>query len=160
MKREAVLSPFPSILAPGALMAGLAQPQPRVAVRPADTGEEPANPAMGWVFHHYDNNLVRYGLDLEPSDSVDDFPGASVIYLRLDWSYLEPEEGKFKWAIVDTPAQSWIDKGFQVGFRFTCAGSDPKQPYATPKWVRDAGAKGYPFTPRKGIDDNSPMWEP
>jgi len=160
MKHEATLSALIPILALGVLTDGRAQTQPRVIVRPADTREALVNPAMGWVFHHYDNNIVRYGLDLEPSDTVDDFPGASVIYLRLAWSYLEPEEGKFNWAIVDTPAQRWIDKGFQVAFRFTCAESDPKQPYATPKWVRDAGAKGYPFTPRKGIDENGPMWEP
>ena len=115
---------------------------------------------MGWAFHHYDNTIERYGLRLEASDTVDDFPGASVIYLRLAWSYLEPEEGKFNWSLVDTPAQRWIDKGFQVAFRFTCAESGAKQPYATPKWVRDAGAKGHHFTPGKGIDASSPMWEP
>ena len=134
--------------------------QQRTVVTPADTGAALVNPGMGWVFHHYDNNIERYGLDLEPSDTVDEFPGASVIYLRLAWSYLEPEEGKFNWSIVDTPAQRWIDKGFQVAFRFSCAESDPNQPYATPKWVRDAGAKGYNFTPRKGIDPAGKMWEP
>ncbi|MDZ4802459.1 MAG: DUF4832 domain-containing protein, partial [Bryobacteraceae bacterium] len=85
---------------------------------------------------------------------------ATSIYLRLAWSYLEPEEGKFNWAIVDTPAQRWIDKGFQVAFRFSCAESSLKQPYATPKWVRDAGAKGHFFTPGKGLDENGPIWEP
>ena len=79
-------------------------------VKPADTGATLVNPQMGWAFHHYDNNIVRYGLDLEPSDTVDDFPGASVIYLRLAWSYLEPEEGKFNWSLVDTPAQRWFQQ--------------------------------------------------
>jgi hypothetical protein len=134
--------------------------QTRTTVHPSDTGEALRNPGMGWVFHHYDNNIDRYGLDLEPSDTVDDFPGATVIYLRLAWAYLEPEEGKFNWSIVDTPAQRWIDKGFQVAFRFTCSESSAKQPYATPKWVRDAGAKGYQFRPGKGIDESSPLWEP
>ncbi|MDZ4801011.1 MAG: DUF4832 domain-containing protein, partial [Bryobacteraceae bacterium] len=99
--------------------------QTRTTVRPADTGEALRNPAMGWAFHHYDNSIEKYGLDLAPSDTVDDFPGASVIYLRLAWSYLEPEEGKFNWSIVDTPAQRWIDKGFQVAFRFSCAENGP-----------------------------------
>jgi hypothetical protein len=132
----------------------------RVVVRPDDTGAALVNPQMGWAFHHYDNSIEKYGLHLEPSDTVDDFPGASVIYLRLAWSYLEPEEGKFNWSLVDIPAQRWIDKGFQVAFRFSCAESDRNQPYATPKWVRNAGAKGYNFTPRKGIDPAGEMWEP
>lgn len=134
--------------------------QTRTTVRPADTGEALRNPAMGWAFHHYDNNIEKYGLDLAPSDTVDDFPGATVIYLRLAWSYIEPEEGKFNWSLVDIPAQRWIDKGLQVAFRFTCAESNLNQPYATPEWVRKAGAKGYHFTPRKGIDESSLMWEP
>lgn len=160
VRHDRVLPVFMLLTALGGLTAVYAQVQQRATVRPVDTGEPLVNPSMGWVFHHYDNNIVRYGLDLEPSDTVDDFPGASVIYLRLAWSYLEPEEGKFDWSIVDTPAQRWIDKGFKVAFRFSCAESNPNQPYATPKWVRDAGAKGYQFTPRKGIDESSPMWEP
>jgi len=148
------------LLTAGALTFTQTYAQQRAVVKPVDTGEALVNPAMGWAFHHYDNNIVRYGLDLEPSDTVDDFPGASVIYLRLAWSYLEPEEGKFNWQIVDTPAQRWIDKGFQVAFRFSCAESDSAQPTATPKWVRDAGAKGYYFKPRAGIDESGKMWEP
>ncbi len=151
---------FLFLTAAAALAVAGAIAEERVVVQPTDTGEALVNPGMGWAFHHYDNNIERYGLHLEPSDTVDDFPGASVIYLRLAWSYIEPEEGRFNWSIVDTPAQRWIDKGFQVAFRFSCAESSRNQPYATPKWVRDAGAKGYHFTPRKGIDESSPMWEP
>ena len=69
----------------------------RVTVHPADTGMALVNPGMGWVLHFYDNSLSNYGTKLAPSDTVDDFPGLSVVYLRLAWSYLEPEEGKFDW---------------------------------------------------------------
>jgi hypothetical protein len=132
----------------------------KVAVRPADTGAALRNPGMGWVFHFYDDGIHNYGLNLAPSDTVDDFPGASVIYMRLAWSYLEPEEGQFNWSIVDTPAQRWIDKGWKIAFRFTCSESDRDQPYATPEWVRKAGAKGYRFADGKGIVENGPNWEP
>jgi hypothetical protein len=134
--------------------------QQRVVVRPADTGKALRNPGMGWVFHHYDNAINKYGTHLEPSDTVDDFPGASVVYLRLAWSYLEPEEGRFNWAILDTPAQRWIAKGFQIALRISCSESSPDQPYATPKWVQEAGAQGFRFTPRKGVDPNGSHWEP
>ena len=59
-------------------------------VRPRDTGAALCNPGMGWVFHHYDNVVRHYGSRLEPSDTLDDWPGLTVIYLRLAWSYLEP----------------------------------------------------------------------
>lgn len=132
----------------------------RTVVRPRDTGVALVNPGMGWVFHHYDNSIRNYGVDLAPWDTVDEFPGASVVYLRLAWSYLEPEEGKFNWSVVDTPAQRWIAKGKQVAFRITCGESGRDQPYATPEWVRKAGAKGYLFTPGKGITADGTIWEP
>src|SRR4029450_11910835 len=82
----------------------------------------------------------RYGSRLAASDTVDDFPGLTVVYLRLAWAYLEPEEGHFNWAVVDTPAQRWIAKGKKVALRFTT--SETGQMYATPEWVRKAGAEG------------------
>lgn len=137
-----------------------AQNTGRVVVRPADTGGALVNPGMGWQFHHYDNGLVRYGLELEPSDTVDEFPGLSSIYLRLAWSYLEPEEGKFNWALVDTPAQRWLAKGKQIALRISASESGRDQPYATPEWVRKAGAKGHFVVPGKGISPEGKIWEP
>jgi hypothetical protein len=140
-------------------------------VHPPDTGATLVNPGMGWVLHHYDNSPFNYGGRLEPSDTVDDFPGVSVTYLRIAWSYLEPEEGRFNWSVLDTPAQRWHDKGkgsptrndalggpVQIALRITCSEGSPR--YATPEWVRQAGAKGYFFTGGKGIDPNGRAWEP
>jgi len=126
-------------------------------VRHADTGEALVNPRMGWTFHYYSNILKNYGSKLAPSDTVDDFPGLSTIYLRLPWAYIEPEEGRFDWSVVDAPSQRWIDKGKRIAFRFTC--SESWMRYATPKWVQEAGAKGYNFRPGK-LDEKGPFWEP
>jgi hypothetical protein len=149
------------LLTVGLLAAGCAsaaQGPGTIVARPADTGAVLVNPGMGWVLHHYDNSIIQYGARLEPSDTVDDFPGVAVIYLRLAWSYIEPEEGKFNWSMVDIPAQRWIAKGKQIAFRFTC--SESSLPNATPEWVRKAGAKGYTFRPRQGIVEGSQLWEP
>jgi hypothetical protein len=130
----------------------------RVVIRPQDTGKALVNPQMGWKLNFYSNILANYGSKLEPSDTLDDFPGLACIYLRLPWSYIEPQEGRFDWSVVDAPAQRWIDKGLQVAFRFSV--SESWMRYATPKWVEDAGAKGYNFTVGKGVDENGPFWEP
>jgi hypothetical protein len=132
----------------------------RVVVHLKDTGVGLVNPGMGWLLLHYDNDIAEYGLELEPSDTVDEFPGVSGIYLRLAWSYIEPQEGKFDWSIVDTPAQRWIARGKQIALRFTSAERHSDQPYATPEWVRQAGARGYFFTPGKGVDPEGKSWEP
>ncbi len=150
-----------AIIAALALIGGALDAQDsRIIVRPTDNGAALVNPGMGWMFHHYDNGLRNYGLQLDPSDTVDEFPGANGTYLRLAWSFIEPEEGKYNWSIVDSAAQRWIAKGRQVAFRFSASESGGDQPYATPEWVRKAGAKGYFFTPGKGIDPNGKNWEP
>ncbi|HEX2971343.1 MAG TPA: DUF4832 domain-containing protein, partial [Tepidisphaeraceae bacterium] len=113
---------------------------------------------MGWKLNFYSNILTNYGSKLEPSDTLDDFPGLSCIYLRLPWAYIEKEEGKFDWSVVDGPAQRWIDKGLQVAFRFSV--SESWMRYATPEWVQKAGAKGHNFTFGKGVDEKGPFWEP
>ena len=83
-------------------------PASTITVRPEDTGNALVNPGMGWTMHFYSNIPENYGSKLEPSDTVEDFPGLSTVYLRVPWAYLEPEEGKFNWALFDTPAQRWI----------------------------------------------------
>ncbi len=130
------------------------------SVKLEDNGGALLNPGMGWVLHFYDNAPYLYGSKLEPSDTVDDFPGLTVVYLRIAWSFLEPEEGKFNWSILDTPAQRWVSKGKKVALRITCCETDTAVPWATPKWVYDAGAKGYFFTPGQGIKEDGTHWEP
>jgi len=138
--------------------AGVAAAQgERVVVWPVDTGAALVNPQMGWTLHYYSNIISNYGSRLAPSDTLEDFPGLSCIYLRLPWSFIEPAEGEFNWSIVDTPAQRWIDRGMQVAFRFSCAESWLR--WATPEWVARAGAKGYNFSPGKMREDG-PFWEP
>ena len=127
-------------------------------VRPADNGAALANPGMGWVFHYYDNVPAHYGSKLAPSDTLDSWPGLSVVYLRIPWSFVEPAEGHYRWSVLDTPAQRWIAKGKQVAFRLSCCESWTR--WATPQWVADAGAKGYNFRPGAGVQAEGPFWEP
>lgn len=132
-----------------------------ITVHPEDSGEALENPSMGWVFHHFDNSIRQYGPPLGPSYDGEGFPGLSVAYLRLAWSYLEPEDGVFDWSLVDTVAQRYIRAGRQVAFRFTCFESGDV--YATPKWLKDAGVGGRWFLYGKGVvEEGTPQatWEP
>ena len=144
-----------------ALLATLTPAATPTVVNPQDTGIALINPGMGLMFHHYDNSITTYTVDLAPSDTVPEFPGVSTVYIRLAWAYLEPQEGQFNWAIVDTPMQKWIAAGKMVAFRFTTSEGRASEAngYATPKWVEQAGAKGYHFAKEK-ISPDGPVWEP
>lgn len=97
------------------------RPAPTITVRPEDNAKALVNPYMGWTMQFYSNIPENYGSKLEPSDTVEDFPGLSTVYLRVPWAFLEPEEGKFNWALFDTPAQRWIAGGKGVALRVTCS---------------------------------------
>jgi hypothetical protein len=131
---------------------------PRITVQPQDDGQALVNPGMGWTLHFYSNVIENYGSQLEPSDTVDDWPGLSTIYLRVPWSFLEPQEGKFNWSLFDTPAQRWVAKGKKIAIRVSCCESWCR--YATPKWVHEAGAKGVDFEFGQGPRANGSLWEP
>ena len=76
-------------------------------VRLPDTGAALVNPGMGWTLHFYSNVPKNYGSKLNPSDTVEDFPGLSTVYLRLPWAYLEPEEGKYNWVLQESSGSFW-----------------------------------------------------
>lgn len=139
-------------------MRVLGSSEDRVTVRPSDTGEALVNPGMGWTLHFYSNFIENYGSKLAPSDTLDDWPGLSAIYLRVPWSFLEPKEGEFNWSLFDTPAQRWISQGKQIAIRVSCSESWLR--YATPKWVQDAGAQGVDFEFGQGPKPGGPLWDP
>lgn len=126
-----------------------------VAVRFEDDGRALRNPDMGWVMHYYDNG-AKYGTFLAPGDSLAWFPGCNVVYLRLPWGWLEPEEGRFNWNAIDTPAQQWIARGAQIAFRITVSETLRD---ATPAWVARAGAKTIRWNWPTGRDPNGRFWE-
>lgn len=130
----------------------------RETIQTVDTGTALVNPGMGWTMHFYSNVPANYGSKLAPADALEDFPGLSTVYLRLPWAYIEPEEGKYNWAILDTPAQRWIAKGKRIALRFTT--SENWMKYATPEWVKNAGAKGTFYEFNKGRVENSGTWDP
>lgn len=130
----------------------------RFEVSPTDTGEALNNPSMGWTCHFYSNIPTNYGSKLEPSDTLEDFPGVTTVYLRVPWAYLEPEEGQFNWALLDTPAQRFIANGKRVAFRLTC--SENWVNFATPEWVKKAGAKGVFYEFGKGPSEKETLWDP
>ena len=124
-----------------------------VTVRPEDNGEALQNPAMGWVFHHYDNSIDGYGPPLGPAYDGHEFPGLSTVYMRLAWSHLESKEGQFNWSPLDTVIQRYGGAGKKFALRFTAFEGDPKQ--GTPDWVRAKGAKGT-MVKTYGVES----WEP
>lgn len=124
------------------------------------------NPNKGWYQHLLDNQVEKYRVkDMAVFDA---FPGMDHVYIRLAWSFLEPEEGKYDWHLIDDVVTEFVPKGYGVSFAITSKETG-KYPivvgqqrdgvqYATPVWVKDAGAKGV-VTESEGARSWSPVWD-
>jgi hypothetical protein len=95
---------------------------------------------------------------LAPADTLPEWPGLGATYLRIPWAWVEPQEGEYRWSVLDTPLRRYADVGLPAGIRISC--SESWTEYGTPEWVRLAGAKGYRFRPGQGIREDGPFWEP
>ncbi|NOY40182.1 MAG: hypothetical protein GXO95_08175 [Nitrospirae bacterium] len=112
------------------------------------------NPAMGWVLY---------------ADAFADFPqadeywnsqapyadSASIFYIRLPWSQLEPLEGVYAWENDQNfkdLIQGALDRGLKLAFR-VYVDSEGSYQQATPEYVRDAGAVGV-------VDAETGRWDP
>ncbi len=118
------------------------------------------NPHKGWYHHFPDNHINKY--IIKEDSHLLDFPGMDHLYIRLSWAYLEPQEGKFDWEVIDSIIRKWVDHGMGISFRISCKETSTdriEQQYATPKWVMEAGAKGDYYRRGEKVGPDGP-WEP
>ncbi len=118
------------------------------------------NPHKGWYHHYPDNHINKYQI-VRDADLIE-FPGMDHLYLRLAWAYLEPREGEFDWAVMDRIMEKWTSHGLGIAFRISCKETStdrPEQQFATPRWVKEAGAQGGHYRMGQPTGADGP-WEP
>lgn len=123
-----------------------AAPSPTVAKLKWDGESTIRNPGMGWMIY-----AEEFGSPLADAEefwaTVDPHvEEASVLYLRVPWSRLEPSEGRYAWD-EDENYQRLVDgareRGLRLAFR-VFVDSQHSHRQATPQFVFDAGAVSYP----------------
>jgi hypothetical protein len=113
-----------------------------------------------------DNGIHKYLI--QDDRELTSFVGMDHLYLRLAWAFLEPEEGKFDWSYIDTIIDKYVPIGYKISFRVSCKETGKLNQaipvevngigYATPYWVRQAGAKGVD-KPQFGPAIWTPDWD-
>ena len=102
----------------------------RVRFREVDTLF--ANPGQGWMSQQRNPNGETR------------FP-CSVVYIRFDWADVEPQEGQFNWKFIDDVISAWKPRGATVAMRVMTANAHSGGYYSSPKWLFDAGCKGFEY---------------
>jgi hypothetical protein len=161
---------LPVILIMSAILGVLCGPKQGMLTRDFtsdfDTVRLLDNPDKGWYHHLLDNGIAKYKIR---DDSVfSSFPLMDHLYLRLAWSYLEPEEGQFDWFRIDSIINKYVPLGYGISFRISSKetgrypGSVNQEAegiqYACPLWVRKAGAAGV-VAENNGIRSWTPDWD-
>jgi len=91
-----------------------------------------ANPGQGWMSQQRSPRG-------EPR-----FP-CSVVYIRFNWADAEPAEGTFNWKLIDDVIDAWKSRGAAVAARVMTCNAHSSGYYSSPKWLFDAGCKGFEY---------------
>lgn len=150
-----------TLLMVAAAIRGYAQ-QKTVVIRPVEIQGVIVNPGMGiTTFQRFNGQELNPPFTWSESGPVTelpqatkkpDFPEASIAYLRWYWSTLEPEQGKFRWDIIDLALQEARQHGQTLAIRL--------MPYSDhdplPDWYRASGARHA----NKPTDKDGDIWQP
>jgi hypothetical protein len=118
-----------------------------VVVRPKEINDVLVNPGMGiTTFQRFNGQEPNPPLKwsevgpvakLPQAATRPDFPDTSVSYCRWYWNVLEPELGKFNWAIIDLAIEEARAHGQKLAIRLMpYSNEDP-----LPEWFQKSGAR-------------------
>jgi hypothetical protein len=134
----------------------------KVVVRPMEIQDVLVNPGMGiTTFQRFNNQAIYPDLrwsEVGPEGKVGDaaakpnFPDASVAYIRWFWRQIEPEQGKYRWEIIDSALDEATRHHQQLMVRIMPY--DQKDPL--PEWYRKSGAR----RANKDTDEDGKIWSP
>jgi len=131
-------------------------------VRPREIKDILVNPGMGiTTFQRFNRQAIYPDLrwsEVGPESAVADspspvdFPDTSVAYLRWFWYQLEPEQGHYKWEIIDSALAEARRHNQQLQLRVMPY--DQKSPM--PEWYQKSGAR----RANKDTDTDGKIWSP
>ncbi|MEO6828789.1 MAG: DUF4832 domain-containing protein [Acidobacteriaceae bacterium] len=133
-----------------------------VIVRPVESQGVLVNPGMGiTTFQRFNGQTSNPPLTWSENGPVTtlpqaatkpDFPQASIAYCRWYWNVLEPQQGKFRWDIIDLALQEARAHGQTLAIRLMpYSDKDP-----LPAWYRNSGAR----RANKPADKDGAIWQP
>lgn len=133
-----------------------------VIVRPVPIDDVLVNPGMGiTTFNRFNGQTLNPPLtwsEVGPVTRVPqaatkpDFPDTTIAYLRWYWNAFEPEQGKFRWDIIDLALEEARAHGQKLAIRLMpYSNKDP-----LPEWYQKSGAR----RANKPSDKDGDIWQP
>jgi len=153
-------------IALAALAASTATADPLV-FRPKPSDEVLHNPHMGFqTFQRFNGDPLYARMWSEvgptefgpppPSLENENYPETSVAYCRWYWDTIEPDDGVYRWEIIDAALATARERGQTLAIRVMCHDSAGR--HDVPEWFRETGARG--GTRRVGRGRGMRYWVP
>jgi len=128
------------------LLASEAAAQRVVTVRPAGIDDVLVNPGIGFMtFQRFNGDELNAGLrwtegfpieyqEFKGSLENKNHPATSIAYFRVYWKFVEPEAGKYNWAMLDTALRTAHGRGQTLMLRIAPYGTTKDND--VPDWYR------------------------
>lgn len=128
------------------LGAAAARPQQPIVVRPAEIDDVLVNPGIGFMtFQRFNGDQLNEGLKwtegypivYQPfKGSLDNpnHPPTSMAYFRVYWKFVEPEQGKYRWDLIDNALRNAHDRKQTLMLRIAPYGTTKDND--VPDWYR------------------------
>lgn len=136
--------------------------QDTTVIRPVETDDVLVNPGMGvQTFQRFNGDALNPGKRwsevgptkrLEQSGAKPDYPDSSISYFRWFWRQIEPEQGKYRWDIIDLA----IDQAREHRQRLAMRLMPYDEGSPLPEWYQTSGAK----RANKPGDKDGKIWSP
>jgi hypothetical protein len=110
-------------------------------IRPVEIQDVLVNPGMGM------QTFGRFDGDVKPV-----FPASSLAYFRWYWMDLEPQQGKYKWEIIDAALEGARRHNQTLDIRLM----PYEEKHPLPEWYRNSGAR----RANKPTDQDGAIWSP
>lgn len=129
------------------LLASLAaSAQSPVIVRPVEIDDVLVNPGIGFMtFQRFNGDALNQGLKWTEGFPIvyqpfhgslenKDFPMTSIAYFRIYWKFIEPEDGHYRWDLIDTALRTAADRKQTLMLRIAPYGTTKDND--VPDWYR------------------------
>ncbi|MCW5980108.1 MAG: DUF4832 domain-containing protein [Bryobacteraceae bacterium] len=133
-----------------------------IVIRPVEIDDVLVNPGMGvQTFQRFNGDALNPGKrwsEVGPTERLarsgekPDYPDSSIAYFRWFWRQIEPEEGRYRWEIIDLALEQARERRQRLAIRL--------MPYdegsPLPEWYRNSGAR----RANKPEDKDGKIWSP
>lgn len=134
-----------------------------VRVTPREIDSVLTNPGIGFTtFQRFNGDTLNSGLEWTEGKPISyqpfkgnlsnkDYPLTTIAYFRVYWRFLEPQEGKFNWEIIDRALYTAHERGQTLMLRVAPYGEGDSKGNDVPDWYRNmVGSQNEWFTDSSG----------